>query len=69
MSKNPDKEKKSSAGSQAEISDKKGRDERKKKLNQYSYYLAWIAFISAIGGAFVKLIEKWEPPQKDEHYK
>ena len=64
MSKNPDKEKKAPG-----IPGKKAADERKKKLNQYSYYLAWIAFISAIGGAFVKLIEKWEPPKKDEHYK
>jgi tryptophan synthase alpha subunit len=51
-----------------EKSDNLAKDEKKKKLNSWSYYLAWIAFGSAVGSAFVKLIEKWEPPKKDEHY-
>jgi hypothetical protein len=53
-----------------ELSTKKEKDEKKKKkLDSWSYWLAWIAFASGIGVAFVKLIEKWEPPKKDEHYK
>jgi hypothetical protein len=61
---NSDKGKKS-----PDISGKKEKDEKKKKLNTFAYYLAWVAFFSALGSAFVKLIEKWEPPEKDGYYK
>jgi hypothetical protein len=64
MAKNKDK-------SGKELSDNTGKDEkeRKKKLDTFAYYLAWIAFVSAVGSAFVKLIKEWKYPQKDEYYK
>ena len=61
----------SDKGKNPEIPGKKGNDEkeRKKRLNTFAYYLGWVAFFSALGSAFVKLVEKWEPPTKDDFYK
>ena len=64
MGKNDKKDKEIS--SQEKAADDK---EKKKRLNTFAYYLGWIAFFSALGSAFVKLVEKWEPPDKDAYYK
>jgi len=53
-----------------ELKDKQTKDEkRKKELNTWGYYLAWIAFFSALGAAFVKLVDKWEIPKKNDFIK
>lgn len=41
----------------------------KKKFRQFSYILAWISFISAIGSAIFTAIKDKQPPDKDEFYK
>lgn len=64
MAKNKDKPEKEVMGNTD-----KDEKERKKKLDSFAYYLAWIAFVSAVGSAFVKLIKEWKYPQKDEYYK
>lgn len=52
-----------------DLSGKKENDERKKKLDRWSYYLAWFTFICTVGIAIIKVIKEWNPPNKDEHYK
>jgi hypothetical protein len=50
-----------------------GKDEKdkkkKKSLDQFSYYLAWIGFLSIIGSALVKLVKSYDPPKKDDYVK
>lgn len=41
----------------------------KKKFRQFSYLLAWISFLGAIGSAVFTAIKDKEPPNKDEYYK
>lgn len=43
--------------------------DEKKKFRQFSYLLAWISFISAIGSAVFTAIKDKEPPNKDDYYK
>jgi len=39
------------------------------KFRTFAYYLAWVAWLSAIGSAVFSAIKDKEPPDKDEFYK
>jgi len=52
-----------------EKKDKDKDGKKKKEFNGWAYYLAWAAFGSAVVAAFIKLVDKWEPPKKDEYLK
>lgn len=39
------------------------------KFRTFAYYLAWISFLSTIGGVLFDALKDHEPPKKDEYYK
>ena len=39
------------------------------KFRTFAYYLAWLAFLSAIGSTIFDSLKDHEPPQKDDYYK
>jgi hypothetical protein len=45
-----------------------GKDEKKKKLDKFGYYLAWGSFAAGLIAAFVTLAKKTDTPKKDDYY-
>jgi hypothetical protein len=44
------------------------KDEKKKKLDKFGYYLAWGSFAAGLIAAFVTLAKKSDTPKKDDYY-
>ena len=40
-----------------------------KKFRSFAYWLAWIAFLSVVGGAISDALKDVHPPKKNEYYK
>lgn len=40
-----------------------------KKFSSFGYYMAWLLFLSTIGGAIYSAIKDKQPPKKDDYYK
>ena len=46
-----------------------GKDEKKKKkFDNFGWYLAWAAFAAGMLGAFVTLARKSDTPKKNDYY-
>lgn len=46
------------------------KDEKKKRsLDNFGYILAWLGFFGIIASAFVKLVNSYNPPKKDDFFK
>lgn len=40
-----------------------------RQFKTVAYYLAWLAYVSAVGAALVAALSKQEPPEKNDYYK